>query len=111
MNVLAWRLYLGAQANAPDVSVEAVPARAQDLSGLPPAIGLVGDQDLFHDENTVYFKRLSEAGVPTHMRVFRGAYHAAELLAPGSEVGSEMRSWLDAAYCDALDRLRATQPD
>ena len=111
MNLLAWRLYLGAGAGGPDAPQEAAPARAKDLHGLPPAIGMVGDQDLFLDENRAYFDRLAEAGVSTNFRVFAGAYHAAELLSPGSDVGQEMRHWMDAAYCDAMDNLRAEQPD
>ena len=110
-NLLAWQTYLGDRFGGSDVPPDAAPARATDLSGLPPAYGMVGDQDLFLDQNVEYFSRLAAAGVPTKFKVFPGAYHAAELLAPRSIVGRDMREWLDAAYIEALETLRADQPD
>ena len=59
-NLLAWQTYLAATKERGEaVSAYAAPARAEDLAGLPPAIGFVGDQDLFHDENVAYFERLA----------------------------------------------------
>jgi acetyl esterase/lipase len=42
----------------------AVPARLEDLTGLPPAWWGVGTLDLFHDEDIAYAERLRAADVP-----------------------------------------------
>jgi acetyl esterase/lipase len=42
----------------------AVPARLEDLTGLPPAWWGVGTLDLFHDEDIAYAERLGGADVP-----------------------------------------------
>jgi acetyl esterase/lipase len=42
----------------------AVPARLEDLTGLPPAWWGVGTLGLFHDENIAYAERLRTVDVP-----------------------------------------------
>ncbi len=75
-NRFAWTALLGGEPGGPDVSPYAAPARATDLSGLPPAFIAVGTLDLFIDEDIDYARRLIRAGVPTELHVFPGAYHA-----------------------------------
>jgi acetyl esterase/lipase len=70
-NQLAWQWYL----NGAD-PVEAVPARREDLSGLPPAWIGVGTLDLFYQECLEYGRRLREAGVAVHEEIVPGAFHA-----------------------------------
>ena len=53
----------------------AAPARYEDLSGLPPAWIGVGTNDLFHDEDVEYARRLQQAGVDCTLHVVPGAYH------------------------------------
>jgi acetyl esterase/lipase len=77
-NIEAWQWYLGG--GKPDKY--AAPARAEDLSGLPPAFIDVGTVDLFRDEDIAFATRLMRAGVPTELHVNPGAYHASEVLAP-----------------------------
>ena len=72
-NILAWQYYLGDPAKA--VLPYAVPARADDLSGLPPTFISVGALDLFLDEDLDYGRRLIRAGVPTELHVYPGAPH------------------------------------
>ena len=74
-NVYAWRSLLGAVPGGPDVAQYAAPARADDLSNLPPACVQVGALDLFVDEDVDYARRLVAAGVPCELHVYAGAPH------------------------------------
>ncbi|UMG91298.1 alpha/beta hydrolase [Nocardioides sp. TF02-7] len=73
-NRLCWAAYLGELAGG-DVPATAAPARAEDLSGLPPAFLAVGDVDAFVHENLAYAGRLVGAGVPTELHVYPGVIH------------------------------------
>jgi acetyl esterase/lipase len=77
-NRFAWSCYLGAAPGGEDISPYAAPARASDLSGLPPAYLDVGALDLFLAEDLDYGARLAAAGVPVELHVYPGAYHAFE---------------------------------
>lgn len=80
-NRFGWASYLsGAD---PDV---AVPARHENLTGLPPAWMGVGTLVLFHDEDLAYAERLEAAGVPCHVEVIPGAFHGFDLIVPKVEV-------------------------
>jgi acetyl esterase/lipase len=74
-NRFGWRSFLGQQPGEASVPVEAVPARTQNLSGLPPTFIGVGALDLFVTEDIDYAKRLIEAGVPTELLVVPGGFH------------------------------------
>lgn len=80
-NKFGWACYL-ADAD-PDV---AVPARREDLSGLPPAWMGVGTLDLFHDEDLAYAERLRAAGVRCEVEVVSGAFHGFDGIVPKAEV-------------------------
>lgn len=81
-----WNSVLGREPGGQDVPVTAAPARADDLTGLPPATLLVGDLDLLIGENLRYATTLIRSGVPTDLHVFPGAYHAFMLMAPQAGV-------------------------
>ena len=80
-NVTGWGALLGGAAGGADVSPYAAPARAVDLTGLPPAYVDVGDLDIFRDEDIDYAQRLLAAGVPTELHVFPGCPHGFEMMA------------------------------
>jgi acetyl esterase/lipase len=80
-NRFGWAAYLG---NA-DPKI-AVPARHDDLSGLPPAWIGVGTHDLFHDEDLAYAARLTAAGVPCQIETVPGAFHGFDVVAPKASV-------------------------
>jgi acetyl esterase/lipase len=98
-NVEAWGWYLGGRA----ADQYAAPARAEDVSGLPPAFIDVGTIDLFRDEDIAFAQRLMQAGVPTELHVHAGSYHASETFAPDAALSS--RIW--ALRIDALRRALA----
>ena len=56
-----WSQYLRGPEDAADP--HAVPSRAEDLSGLPPALVITGECDLLRDEAEEYGERLRAAGV------------------------------------------------
>src|ERR1700682_2303124 len=80
-NKFGWMAYLGGA----DPAV-AVPARREDLSGLPPAWLGVGTFDLFHDEDLAYAERLNAAGVPCEVEVIPGAFHVFDGIMPKAQV-------------------------
>lgn len=86
-NLLAWRAYLGDRFGTADVPAYAAPARATDLTGLPPAYIAVGSLDLFVADDVDYARRLIEAGVATELHVYAGAYHGFDVFAPMTRLG------------------------
>ena len=78
-NTFGWQSYLGDLYGRDDVPYTAAPARADDLSGLPPAFVSVGAVDGFLDEDVDYAVRLNHAGVPTELHVYPGACHGYQI--------------------------------
>jgi triacylglycerol lipase len=74
-NRFGWRALLGVEPGGPDVPQAAVPARAADLSDLPPTFISVGALDLFLEENMEFIRCLTRSGVPAELHVIPGAYH------------------------------------
>lgn len=101
-NLFGWRAYLGTEPGSEGVSPYAAPARATDLSNLPPAYIPVGSQDLFLDESADYAMRLARAGVPVELHVYPGAFHGSELFAPGAAVSQRMIADRDQALKRAV---------
>ena len=77
--LLSWRHYLG-DVSRDDVPCYAAPARADDLSGLPPAYIATSEFDPLRDEGILYGLRLLQAGVATEIHNFAGAYHGSEVV-------------------------------
>lgn len=80
-NMTGWGALLGDACGGAEVSPYAAPARAVDLTDLPPAYIDVGDLDIFRDEDIDYARRLLAAGVPTELHVFPGCPHGFEIIA------------------------------
>src|SRR5690606_41572649 len=80
-NVTGLAALLGEGHQDRDVSIYASPARATDLSGLPPTYLEVGQLDIFRDEDLEYAIRLSQAGVDTELHLHPGAPHGFEVFA------------------------------
>ena len=85
-SIEAWGWYLGGR----EADQYAAPARAKNLSGLPPAYIDVGELDMFRDEDIDFAKRLSEAGVRVEFHLWPGAYHASEVFAPEAELSQHI---------------------
>jgi acetyl esterase/lipase len=70
----SWRHYLGS-ASAP---AYAAPARATDLSGLPPAYVTCAEFDPNRDEAIIYALRLLQADVPVELHQWPGTFHGSQ---------------------------------
>jgi len=78
-NRYGWSAYLGHPAGSEQNRPYAVAARADDLSGLPPAWIGVGELDLFYAEDVEYAQRLRSVGVECELHIEPGMYHGADL--------------------------------
>jgi acetyl esterase/lipase len=80
-NRFGWESYLQQPAGSDLLPPYAVPARREDLTGLPPAWVGVGTLDLFHEEDVAYAERLKQCGVDSEFVVVEGAFHGFDLVA------------------------------
>jgi len=101
-NRFGWTALLGREPGG-DTPAHAAPARAADLSRLPPAYIATGALDLFVEENMDYARRLIRAGVPTELHIYPGAYHGFEVNVGAPVVEMSGRLALDA-LCRALKK-------
>ncbi|TCN53650.1 acetyl esterase/lipase [Rhodococcus sp. SMB37] len=77
----SWAYYLGAGVpGTVHVSAYAAPARATDLSGLPPAYIAAMEFDPMRDEALNYSRALAEAGIPVEAHLFPGTFHCSAVL-------------------------------
>src|SRR4029078_6261944 len=90
-NEFGWRSYLGDLYGSGEVPYTAAPARADDLSGLPPAFISVGSVGGFLAEDGDFALRLNRAGVPCELHVYPGACHGYQMVA-GSPIVAQSRA-------------------
>lgn len=83
-NMMGWDAYLGSDRS--DVSPYAAPARAEDLTDLPPMYLEVGSSEVFRDEVTEFATRLWAAGNLAELHVWAGGFHGFSSFAPQARV-------------------------
>lgn len=97
-NHTGWGALLGDSFQGPDVPPYAAPARATDLSGLPPAFVEVGAAELFRDEDVDYATRIWQAGGQAELHVWAGGHHSFAGLSPNAPVSvaanAARRAWI-----------------
>jgi acetyl esterase/lipase len=98
-NITGWDALLGDKRGGDDVSPYAAPARAESLAGLAPAYVMVGDLDIFRDEDIAYVSRMTSSGVPVEFHLVPGAPHAFDFAAVNSEISQR-------AYADEIREFR-----
>ena len=72
----SWRHYLGPD-HAGEVSPYAAPARATDLSNLPPAYISTMEFDPLRDEGILYAMAMLQAGVSVELHSYAGTFHGS----------------------------------
>ncbi|MFF0141296.1 alpha/beta hydrolase [Streptomyces sp. NPDC005227] len=102
-NETAWTAVLGDARGGPDVPAYAAPARATDLTGLPPAFLDVGSAETFRDEVVDYASRIWQAGGVAELHVWPGGFHGFDSFAPHTPLSRTAR----AARVTWLRRLLA----
>ncbi len=102
-NRFGWTSLLGVPAGSAKVPAGSVPARVENLAGLPPAFIGVGSIDLFVNEDVEYARRMIDAGISTELLVVPGAYHGFDILVPDAAVSRGFT----AAWMGALKRAFA----
>ncbi|MGL3805473.1 alpha/beta hydrolase [Paeniglutamicibacter sp. R2-26] len=103
-NELAWPLVLGEDlAFSADAPAYAAPARAKDLSGLPPAFIEVGSAELFRDEDVEFASRIWAVGGEAELHVFSGGCHGFDMYAPQSELTRAALATRESWLCRVLD--------
>jgi len=85
-NISGWTALLGDRRGTDEVSIYAAPARATDLSGLPPAFIEVGSAEVFRDEDVAYATRIWADGGVAELHVWPGGTHGFSVLAPESRL-------------------------
>ncbi|MFJ6551224.1 alpha/beta hydrolase [Streptomyces luteogriseus] len=100
-NETGWTALLGSRRGGPDVPAYAAPARAEDLTGLPPAFLDVGSAETFRDEVVAYASRIWQAGGVAELHVWPGGFHGFDGFAPQAALSQAAR----AAHLTWLRRL------
>ena len=76
------------------------PLRAEDLSGLPPAMVITAEYDPLRDEGETYAVRLEQARVTVQATLYHGTIHGFISLAAMIDLGKQ-------ALADAAAGLRS----
>lgn len=96
-NAFGWRAYLGEHYGSDHVPSDAAPARASELTCLPPTFITVGTADCLRDEAIDFAARLCRANVSTELHVYAGAVHGFDMFADCAVVrcaGRDSADWL-----------------
>ncbi len=97
-NITGWDALLGSRRGSNNVSYFAAPARASDLSGLPPTFIDVGVVEALRDEAIAYANAIWQAGGEAELHVWNGAFHSFDQWVPEAKISKsadEVRiSWM-----------------
>jgi acetyl esterase len=77
-----WDQYTTDPAQRAEITASPLRASADELSGLPPALVIVGEADPLRDEGEAYAAKLRSAGVPVTAERYEGIIHDFVMLNP-----------------------------
>jgi acetyl esterase len=101
LNKAFCQYYINVYAANEDIeNPEVAPLHRKNLSGLPPAVIITAEFDVFRDEGFKYAERLKTAGIPVVYKCFPGQIHCLLGLPPDA---NELKE-LDEMVVDALEQ-------
>src|SRR3954453_7201023 len=100
-----WRRYLAGES----VPADAVPARADELTGVASTLITCSELDPLRDEAIDYALRLMWAGVTTELHVFPGTCHGFDSLLPEWEISQQLFELQGAALRRALHHIASSR--
>ena len=77
-----WNAYLPDESRRSEITASPLRASLEQLSGLPPALVINGENDVLRDEGEAYARKLSQAGVRVTQVRYGGTIHDFVLLNP-----------------------------
>jgi acetyl esterase/lipase len=83
-----WTAMLGNGHGELEISPYASPARATDLSSLPPTYLDVGSAEVFRDEAIDYAREIWAVGGQAELHVWSGGFHGFEYVVPGAPLST-----------------------
>ncbi|KAI0484831.1 lipase [Xylariaceae sp. FL0804] len=110
MNNVAWRCVLGDRVGTADVTEYEAPARASDLSGLPPVFLDCASAEPFRDEIVAFALKLWEDGIAAELHVWPGGPHGYDRMAPKMTISVQAHQvrllWMRKALTKASEVRR-----
>ncbi|MBN6066170.1 alpha/beta hydrolase [Aggregatibacter actinomycetemcomitans] len=105
-NRYGWNTLRGGQTIPDNQMAYFSPAMATNVADLPPTFMMVGDLDLFVNEDMDYANKLIQAGVPTELFVIPGVFHAFEMANPQGQKTQNYLNWRSNAINQMLTQPR-----
>jgi acetyl esterase len=90
-------MYIADPQKRKDIHASPLRATVEQLKGLPPALVVVAESDILHDEGTAYGRKLDEAGVDVTVVQYDGMIHDFGLLNGLAEVPAVRSLFVQAA--------------
>jgi acetyl esterase len=95
-----WRQYLASDDDG--IDPYASPLRADDVTGVPPAMVITAEYDPLRDEGEAYGRKLADAGVDVSIRRFDGMFHGFFSMGAFLDGAKQATDDAHAALRDAL---------
>ncbi|MEH1814743.1 MAG: alpha/beta hydrolase [Nostoc sp.] len=90
-------MYIADPEKRKDIYASPLQATVEQLKGLPPALIVVAESDILHDEGTAYGRKLDEAGVEVTTVQYNGMIHDFGLLNGLAELPETRSLFVQAA--------------
>lgn len=90
-------MYIADPEKRKDIHASPLQATLEQLKGLPPALIVVAESDILHDEGTAYGRKLNEAGVEVTTVQYNGMIHDFGLLNGLAELPETRSLFVQAA--------------
>ncbi|WP_353055786.1 alpha/beta hydrolase [Leucobacter sp. CX42] len=102
-NDTGWDAYVGADRGTDRITAYQAPARATDLSNLPPAFLEVGSAEIFRDETITYASGIWATGGQAELHIWSGGYHGFSGFSPEAEVSHAANAARDSWWRRVLE--------